>query len=99
MKSILRSLLILPTLATLAPTAVAKDESISLAQCPAPVQAVIKVYSAKGTFETVTLDAKKKSGGPAVYEAKFSLRNGERVELHISPEGTVLQTEEKKPKN
>jgi hypothetical protein len=45
------------------------------------------------------LDEKKKSGGPAVYEAKFSLRNGKRIEVHISPEGKVLQFEDKKPKS
>jgi len=62
------------------------------------VQAVIRHYSAQGTLEGVTLDEKNKSGGPPVYEAKFTLRSGKRMEVHISPEGQVLQFEEKKSK-
>ena len=77
----------------------AKDDPVSVEQCPAPVQAVIRHYSTQGTLEGVALDEKKKSGGPAVYEAKFTLRDGKRVEVHISPEGKVVQFEEKKRKN
>ena len=77
----------------------AKDTPLAINQCPAPVQAVIRHYSAQGTFESVALDEKKKSGGTAIYEAKFGLPNGKRIEVHISSEGRVLQFEEKKTKN
>jgi hypothetical protein len=79
--------------------ALAKDAPISLDQCPAPVQALISHYSKQGTFEEVTLDEKKKSGGPAVYEAKFTLTDGRRIEIHMSPEGKVIKFEEKKAKS
>lgn len=76
-----------------------KDKPVSLSECPAAVQAVIRHYQNQGTLEEIGLDEKKKSGGPAVYEAKFSLREGKRVEIHITAEGKVLQMEEKKPKS
>jgi hypothetical protein len=78
--------------------ALAKDTPVKLEECPQPVQAVIRHYTAQGTLESIGLDEKKKSGGPSVYEAKFSLTGGRRIEIHISPEGKVLQMEEKKPK-
>ncbi len=81
------------------PLALAKDEVINLEQCPAPVQAVIRHYSTQGTLDAIGVDKKAKSGGPAVYEAKFTVKSGNRIEVHISPEGKVLQMEEKKPKN
>ena len=80
----------------LPPPASAKDELITLAQCPAPVQAVIRHYSQQGSLESIGLDRKTKSGGPAVYEAKFTVKDGSRVEVHISPEGKVIQMENKK---
>jgi hypothetical protein len=85
-------------LAALCGESAAKDRVVTLNECPAPVQAVIRHYSAQASFEQVALDEKKKSGGPAVYEAKFALRDGKRIEVHISPEGQVLQFENKKPK-
>ena len=95
MKTLIRHL-ILPLLGiALVATASAKDEPISLEQCPAPVQAVIRAYQAQAKFEGVSRDDKKKSGGPAVYEAKFDLPKGRKIEIHISPEGKVLQFEEK----
>ena len=99
MRTILQTLLLIPALSALTLTAAAKDDPIDLAKCPAPVQAIIRHYSTQGTLETVAIDEKKKTGGPAVYEAKFSLRNGKRVEVHISAEGKVMQMEEKKPKS
>jgi hypothetical protein len=86
-------------LAFLASAASAKDTPMTVNQCPAPVQAIIRHYSAQGTFETVAFDEKKKSGGPPTYEAKFTLRGGRRIEVHITPEGKVLQFEEKKRQN
>ena len=83
----------------LASAAFAKDTLMSVDQCPAPVQAMIRHYSAQGSFESVAFDEKKKSGGTAIYEAKFTLRNGRRIEVHISPEGKVVQFEEKKRQN
>lgn len=80
-------------------TASAKDEAVTLEQCPQPVQAVIRSYQTQGQLEEIGLDEKKKSGGPAVYEAKFTLAGGRRIELHLSPNGAVLQIEEKKRKN
>jgi hypothetical protein len=77
----------------------AKDEPIQLEKCPQPVQAVIRSYETQGKLEEVALDEKKKTGGPAVYEAKFTLTGGRRIELHISPAGSVIQIEEKKRKN
>jgi len=77
----------------------AKDEVVKLAECPEPVQAVVKHYQTQGTLEEIGLDKKKKSGGPAVYEAKFGLKDGRRMEIHISSDGKVLQMEEKRPKN
>ena len=76
-----------------------KDDVVKLAECPEPVQAVVKHYQTQGTLEEIGLDKKKKSGGPAVYEAKFGLKDGRRIEIHISPDGKVLQMEEKRPKN
>ena len=76
----------------------AKDEPISVEECPPPVQAVIRQYSAQGTFEKVEMDRKKKSGGPVMYEAKFLLKDGKRVEVHIDASGKVLHIENKKPK-
>ena len=96
---ILRVFLPLFAISALSPYVAAKDQVITIAECPAPVQAVIRHYSIQGTLESVSKDEKKKSGGPVVYEAKFSLRNGKRTEVHISPEGKVLQFEEKKPKS
>ena len=83
----------------LATSAFCKDAPVGLDECPPPVQAVIRHYSTQGTFDIVTLDEKKKAGGPAVYEAKFTLPNGNRVEVHMSPDGKVMRFEEKKPKN
>ena len=92
------SLLAAATLALGATTAVAKDKPVNVTDCPAPVQEVIKKYQAQGTLEGVARDDKKKSGGPAVYEAKFELADGRRVEVHISAAGEVMQIEEKKTK-
>jgi hypothetical protein len=99
MKRILRVLLPVLAAAALSPVAAAKDQPITVAECPAPVQAVIRHYSTQGTLESVAKDEKKKTGGPVVYEAKFSLKNGKRTEVHISAEGKVIQFEEKKPKS
>ena len=85
-------------LALSAHTAAAKDKPVNVTDCPAPVQAIIKQYEAQGKLEAVARDDKKKSGGPAIYEAKFELADGRRVEVHISTEGKVLQVEEKKTK-
>ena len=79
-------------------TAGAKDKPVSVSDCPAAVQAVIKHYETQGKLEEVARDDKKKTGGPAVYEAKFELADGKRVEVHISTEGKVLQIENKKSK-
>ena len=76
----------------------AKDVPVNLENCPAPVQATVRQYSAYGTLEEIALDEKKKTGGPAVYEAKFNFTNGKRIEVHISPDGKVLQVENKEPK-
>jgi hypothetical protein len=75
-----------------------KDVPVSLDQCPAPVQATVRQYAAHGTLEAIALDEKKKTGGPAVYEAKFNLPTGKRIEVHISPEGKILLVENKQPK-
>lgn len=94
-----RPLAILFSVAALSTTAIAKDEPISLEACPAPVQVVIKHYSAQGALEGIGVDKKAKSSGDAVYEAKFALPSGKRVEVHISADGKVMQVEEKKAKN
>ena len=99
MKRLSHFVLLLAVTASLSSVAGGKDDPVALEQCPAPVQTVIQHYTTQGSLEGVTLDEKKKTGGPAVYEAKFSLRNGRRVEVHISPEGKVLQFEEKKSKS
>jgi hypothetical protein len=95
MKTLIRPLVLSLLCTALVSGAAAKDTPISLQQCPAPVQAVIRAYEAQAKFESVTRDDKKKSGGPAVYEAKFDLPKGRKIEIHISPEGKVLQMEEK----
>jgi hypothetical protein len=77
----------------------AKDDVVKLSECPEPVQAVIRHYQSQGTLEEIGKDEKKKSGGPPVYEAKFTIRGGKRFEVHISSDGKVLQMEEKKPKS
>ena len=79
-------------------TAFSKDTPVNLEKCPTPVQAVVRQYLAQGTMEKIALDEKKKSGGGPVYEAKFTLRDGKRIELHISPDGRLLQVENKAPK-
>jgi len=79
-------------------TSRAKDDPIELSNCPAPVQATIKQYSARGTLEGIAVDQRKKAGGPAVYEAKFSLTDGKRIEVHISAAGQVILVEDKKAK-
>lgn len=86
-------------LLSLSASSLAKDKPVRLEECPAPVQAVIKQYQTQAQLEEIGLDEKKKSGGPAVYEAKFALPDGRRIEIHISPEGTVILMEEKKRKN
>jgi hypothetical protein len=91
--NIAASALLLPS------SAFAKDIPMSLDRCPGAVQTVVKQYSTRATFEEIALDMKKKSGGPAVYEAKFSLPDGKRIELHITTEGKILQIENKKSKN
>ena len=78
--------------------AFAKDTPVDLEKCPAPVQAVVRQYLPHGRMEKIAFDEKKKSGGSPVYEAKFTLRDGKRIELHISPEGRLLQVENKAPK-
>lgn len=90
---------LLATTVLWAPLAEAKDDPVALEQCPAPVQTVIRQYSAQALLEEIGLDKKSKSGGPPVYEAKFTAKTGERFELHISPDGKILQVEKKKPKN
>ena len=83
----------------LSSAALAKDKPVAIGECPDRVQAVIRQYSTQATFESVALDEKKKTGGPAVYEAKFKLPTGKRIEVHISPEGKVIQFEEKSSKS
>jgi hypothetical protein len=78
-------------------SASAKDEVVEFEKCPAPVQAVIEQYKAQGKLEEIGLDHKKKTGGPQVYEAKFVLAEGKRIEVHISLEGKVIKVEDKKP--
>ena len=85
--------------AAISSSSFAKDTPVDLKNCPAPVQAVVKQYAAHGTMEEIALDEKKKTGGPVVYEAKFSLPGGKRIEVHISPDGKILQVENKAPKN
>lgn len=94
----LTPLLTLAVSALLAAPLSAKDKPVSLEDCPPPVQAVIRQYSAQGSLEEIGKDEKKKSGGPAVYEAKFSMKSGKRFEVHIAADGRVLQMEAKKPK-
>ena len=90
---------ILGASAILAPEVWAKDKPVQLKECPAPVQTVIQQYTTKGgTLEEIGLDEKKKGGGSPVYEAKFTLTNGSRIEVHISPSGQVITVENKKPK-
>lgn len=69
---------------------------MKLEACPPGVRAIIAHYAKHGKLEEVALDRKRKSGGPPVYEAKFSLNDGRRIELHMSPEGLLLKIE---PKN
>jgi hypothetical protein len=78
--------------------ALAKDEPIGLESCPVQVQAVIRQYAAKATLEEIGFDKKLKPGGSPVYEAKFTAKDGQRFELHISSTGQVLEIEKKKPK-
>ena len=83
----------------LAPEVCAKDKPVQLRECPAPVQTVIEQYTARGgSLEEIGLDEKKKGGGSPVYEAKFTLPDRNRIEVHISPSGQVITVENKKPK-
>ena len=74
----------------------AKDQPVPLEQCPGPVQATIRHYSAQATLETIGLDVDEPT---PVYEAKFTLKSGERYEVHISADGKVLRFEKKKRKS
>ena len=85
-------------LTTALTSASAKDNPVKLEECPAPVQAIIRHYTNQATLEGIGYDKKAKAGGPPVYEAKFRAPAGNLVEVHISPEGKVLQMEEKKAK-
>jgi hypothetical protein len=76
----------------------AKDDVITLDRCPVPVQKVIQQYASQNKIEEIGFDKKTKSGGPPVYEVKFTGQDGKRFEVHISPEGKVLEIEPKKPK-
>jgi uncharacterized membrane protein YkoI len=78
------------------PSLHAKDRVVTLEQCPEAVQKVIRHYGNSAKVEEIGLDEKKKSGGPAVYEAKLALPDGRRLEVHISATGSVLRFEEKK---
>ena len=82
-----------------AASAFAKDEVVALEQCPPPVQAVIRHYSAQATLEQIGYDKKAKSGSAAVYEAKFAVKDGSRIEVHIAADGRVVGMEKKKSKN
>ena len=77
----------------------AKDKAVQFGDCPAPVQAMLRQYAAHGTLEEIGLDENKKSGGPATYEAKFTLKDGRRIEVHVGADGKVLLVENKKAKN
>ncbi len=98
MKNHLRAIVLILAFVAIVTTSEGKDAPLTLRACPAPVQAVIQQYSAKWKFESVALDEKKKSHGEPVYEAKFVMPDGKRIELHISPAGQLITTEEKKPK-
>jgi hypothetical protein len=74
----------------------AKDRVVTLEQCPEAVQKVIRHYGNSAKIEEIGLDEKKKSGGPAVYEAKLALPDGRRLEVHILANGSVQRFEEKK---
>lgn len=76
-----------------------KDVPVSLENAPAPVQAAVKQYQPYGTLESIEYDENKKSGKPAVYEAKFILKDGKRLGVYISPEGKILRAENKEQKN
>ncbi|MHA3773279.1 PepSY domain-containing protein [Verrucomicrobiota bacterium sgz303538] len=76
----------------------AKDKPVELGACPAPVQAVLRQYATHGTLEEIELDENKKSGGAATYEAKFTLKDGRRIEVHVGADGKVLLIENKKAK-
>jgi hypothetical protein len=95
MKNPLSLRYLLPVLAALVfpvSSASAKDKKVSLAECPAPVQAVIQHYAKQATLEDIAVD---NQDGQKVYEAKFTLPNGKRTEAHIAADGKVLKFEDK----
>ena len=89
---LLIAVLLLPRFAT------AKDEIITIDRCPVPVQKIIQSYSAQHKLEEIGYDQRKKEGGSPRFEVKFESKDGKRFEVHISPDGKVLEIEPKKPK-
>jgi hypothetical protein len=89
------SLLVAVHVLTGALSAQAKDQPVALEQCPGPVQATIRHYSAQASLETIGLDLDQAA---PIYEAKFTLKSGERYEVHITADGKVLRFEKKKKK-
>lgn len=92
------ALLFAATLLSLAPGSWAKDEIITIADCPDPVRRAIAKYEAAATVQEIGRDHKKKSGGPTVYEVKMLQKDGRLVEITFGADGTILKTEEKKAK-
>lgn len=85
--------------ALLAPCFVAaKDDIITIDRCPAPVQKTIQYYAAQHKLEEIGYDKRQKEGGTPRFEVKFESKDGKRFEVHISPDGKVLEIEPKKPK-
>lgn len=67
--------------------------SITLDQCPEPVQAAIQAY--KPTATEIESEQEK---GAITYDAKLTLPDGKRLKVLFAPDGKVLESKEKKAK-
>jgi hypothetical protein len=74
----------------------AKDVKTTLEQCPAPVQNIVRQYSAAGTFQEIEV---KKGSGEDMYEAKFVGKEGQKIKIILAPNGQVVGHETKPAKD
>ena len=69
----------------------AKEEKVSLKDCPEAVQKTIKDSAKDGRIVEVEKETKK--DGTIVYEAEIKRADGKEVEVTVASDGTLLKTE------
>jgi hypothetical protein len=89
---------VLVALLAFSSSALAKDEKeVPLESCPASVKAVVQenITRSRGKLDKIE---KESADGAEFYDAKITDGNGKRWTLKISPQGAILETKEKAPK-